>query len=109
MFSDLEYVCLSCRKYPVVCHERHTCRNEIMVSCYKLIFTSFLHFRSKFEVSDDMVFSELPIRRARKAMAQNFYSLLVLQKVMAVGLDQGDEFGGDITIRKGPNFETAVL
>ena len=28
-----------------------------------------------------MVFSELPIRRAKKAMAQNFYSLLVLQKV----------------------------
>ena len=90
-----------------------------------------------------MVFSELPIRRAKKAMAQNFYSLLVLQKVshatefhcgkkasfhfihlvnkvpdinclvfqvMAVDLTQsGDEFGGEISITRGPNFETAVL
>lgn len=56
-----------------------------------------------------MVFSRLPIRRNRKAMAQNFYSLLVLQKVMAVELDQDQQFVGDITIRRGPNFETAVL
>merc|ERR1719458_1428013 len=66
--------------------------------------------KSKFEVSQEMVFSELPIRRAKKAMAQNFYSLLVLQKVMAVDLTQsGDEFGSEISITRGPNFETAVL
>ena len=56
-----------------------------------------------------MSFSDLPVRRLRKAMAQNFYSLLVLQKVMAVELDQGEHFNSDITIRKGPNFENAVL
>ncbi len=66
-------------------------------------------FRSRFESTDEMVFSELPIRRARKAMAQNFYSLLVLQKVNAVCLDQVEEFGGEISIKKGPNFDSAVL
>ena len=43
-------------------------------------------------------------------MAQNFYSLLVLQKVMAVELDQeADNFQGEIRIKKGPNFEKSVL
>lgn len=56
-----------------------------------------------------MRFSELPIRRARKSMAQNFYSLLVLQKVRAVELDQGEGFSDEITVRRGPNFENAVL
>ncbi len=67
--------------------------------------------RSKFdEAPSDLVFSEMPIRRNRKAMAQSFYSLLVLQKVMAVDLQQpDDDFFGAIGISKGPNFETAVL
>ncbi len=56
-----------------------------------------------------MRFSELPVRRVRKSIAQNFYSLLVLQKVMAVELDQGEAFNSEITIKRGPNFESAVL
>ncbi len=57
-----------------------------------------------------MRFSELPVRRVRKSIAQNFYSLLVLQKALAVELDQpGDRFDGEITIKRGPNFESAVL
>lgn len=67
--------------------------------------------RTKFEESQGhpLTFGELPIRRSRKAMAQSFYSLLVLQKVMAVDLSQEEEFVGRLEIKKGPNFETAVL
>ncbi len=60
-----------------------------------------------------MTFTDLPVRRNRKSVAQNFYSLLVLQKVMAVELDQGDGgnsvFAAEISIKKGPNFDSAVL
>ncbi len=57
----------------------------------------------------EMRFSDLPVRRVRKSIAQNFYSLLVLQKVMAVELEQGEQFTDEINIRKGPNFESALL
>ena len=56
-----------------------------------------------------MRFSELPVRKVRKSIAQNFYSLLVLQKVMAVELEQGEQFTDEINISKGPNFESAIL
>ena len=65
--------------------------------------------KSKLEVMDELMFSKLPMRKLRKNVAQNFYSLLVLQKVNAVDLKQDEGFSGDLHIRKGPNFETAVL
>ena len=65
--------------------------------------------KSKLEVMDELLFSKLPMRKLRKNVAQNFYSLLVLQKVNAVDLTQDEGFAGELHIRKGPNFETAVL
>ena len=65
--------------------------------------------KSKLEIMEELKFSGLPMRRMRKAVAQNFYSLLVLQKVNAVELEQEEGFSGELKIRKGPNFETAVL
>eukprot|EP00095_Tigriopus_kingsejongensis_P008889 maker-scaffold566_size135349-snap-gene-0.33 protein:Tk08889 transcript:maker-scaffold566_size135349-snap-gene-0.33-mRNA-1 annotation:"hypothetical protein SINV_03308" len=65
--------------------------------------------KSRFESQESMTFAEIPIRRLRKSKAQNFYSLLVLQKHMAIELQQEEQFTGDIFIRKGPKFETVVL
>ena len=59
--------------------------------------------------SDDrMTFSKLTEKSRRKEAAQKFYSLLVLQKVSAVDVEQ--ECGsGEIYIKKGLRFETAVF
>ena len=39
-----------------------------------------------------------------------YYNICLLFQVMAVDLTQsGEEFGSEISITRGPNFETAVL
>ena len=64
---------------------------------------------SKLENEDSVVrLSDMTRRNTRKQVAQKFYSLLVLQKVMAVNLNQ-DECYGELSVTRGPKFETAVL
>ena len=65
---------------------------------------------SKFEEKPTLAFKELAANRRhlRKQAAQKFYSLLVLQKVMAVNLEQERSYT-EISVTKGANFETAVL
>ncbi len=65
---------------------------------------------SKFDEKSELGFKELaPSRRhLRKQAAQKFYSLLVLQKVMAVNLEQEKSYG-EIAVTKGQNFDTAVI
>jgi hypothetical protein len=47
-------------------------------------------------------------KKKRKEVAQKFYSILVLQKALAVSVEQeGDN--GDIFVSRGPRFETAVF
>ena len=53
-------------------------------------------------------FSELTRRKLRKQVAQNFYSMLVLQKLAAVNIDQSECFG-PIMVTKGPKFDTDVI
>lgn len=64
--------------------------------------------QSKFEDSMTLHFSELTRRNVRKQVAQKFYSILVLQKVCAVNIDQGESYG-PIMVTKGPKFDTAVI
>ena len=64
--------------------------------------------QAKFEESMSLHFSELTRRNVRKQVAQKFYSMLVLQKVMAVNIDQGVGYG-PIMVTKGPKFDTAVI
>jgi cohesin complex subunit SCC1 len=64
--------------------------------------------QSKFENSITLHFSELTRRNLRKQAAQKFYSMLVLQKVMAVNIDQGESYG-PIMVSKGPKFDQAVI
>ena len=47
-------------------------------------------------------------RNHRKQAAQKFYSILVLQKVMAVRATQSAESYGPITIAQGPKFASAI-
>ena len=44
----------------------------------------------------------------RKQAAQKFYSILVLQKVMAVNATQSEDSYGPITVEKGPKFMAAL-
>ena len=66
--------------------------------------------QSKFE--DNVIsigFEELTSRRnLRKQVAQRFYSILVLQKVMAVNIDQAEPYS-KIMITKGPKFDSAIM
>jgi len=64
--------------------------------------------QAKLQDSMSLHFSELTRRNIRKQAAQKFYSMLVLQKVTAVNIDQADAFG-PIMITKGPNFDKCVL
>lgn len=64
--------------------------------------------RSKFEEAETLHFVDMARRNHRKQAAQKFYSLLVLQKVMAVKIDQADSYG-QISLIKGPKFDTAVI
>jgi cohesin complex subunit SCC1 len=64
--------------------------------------------QSKFENSITLHFSELTRRNLRKQAAQKFYSMLVLQKVLAVNIDQGESYG-PIMVSKGPKFDAAVI
>ena len=64
---------------------------------------------SKLETPESVVrLSDMTRRNNRKQVAQKFYSLLVLQKVMAVNLNQTDCYG-ELSVTRGPKFETAVL
>merc|ERR1712226_613430 len=65
----------------------------------------------KSKLTDDsqpIAFDGMTRRNNRKQVAQKFYSLLVLQKAMAIELHQTNCYG-DVTISRGPKFETAVL
>ena len=64
--------------------------------------------QAKFQDNISLHFSELTRRNIRKQAAQKFYSMLVLQKVMAVNIDQADAFG-PIMVTKGPKFDACVL
>jgi hypothetical protein len=55
-----------------------------------------------------MAFSKLAAKNLRKEAAQKFYSLLVLQKVAAVNVDQECD-NGEIYVTRGGRFETAVF
>ena len=58
--------------------------------------------------SQSIAFDGMTRRNNRKQVAQKFYSLLVLQKVMAVELNQTKCYS-DVTVSRGPKFESAVL
>ena len=47
-------------------------------------------------------------KSVRKQVAQKFYSLLVLQKALAINVQQ-DEDNGEIFVSRGSRFETAVF
>ena len=64
--------------------------------------------KSKLAVLSELRLSQMTRRNTRKQAAQKFYSLLVLQKALAVNIDQ-PENNGDINVTKGPRFETAVI
>lgn len=64
--------------------------------------------QSKLEDSMTIHFSDLTKRNVRKQVAQKFYSILVLQKVCAINIDQGESYG-PIMVSKGPKFDTALL
>ena len=64
--------------------------------------------QSKFEENMSLQFHELTRRNIRKQVAQKFYSILVLQKVCAVNIDQGEGYG-PILVTKGPKFDQQVL
>ena len=58
--------------------------------------------------TDQLTFSTMVSKNNRKQVAQKFYSILVLQKALAVSVEQeGDN--GDIFVSRGPRFETAVF
>merc|ERR1712179_539595 len=72
---------------------------------------AYLNNVLKSELQDDsqpIAFDGMTKRNNRKQVAQKFYSLLVLQKAMAIELHQTNCYG-DVTISRGPKFETAVL
>jgi cohesin complex subunit SCC1 len=53
-----------------------------------------------------LAFASITKRKdTRKIAAQKFYSLLVLQKFMAVELAQGDECYGEMQVSQGKQFE----
>jgi cohesin complex subunit SCC1 len=64
--------------------------------------------KSKLAVLPSLKLSLMTRRNTRKQAAQKFYSLLVLQKALAVNIDQ-PENNGEINVTKGPRFETAVI
>jgi cohesin complex subunit SCC1 len=64
--------------------------------------------KSKLAVLPELRLSQMTRRNTRKQAAQKFYSLLVLQKALAVNIVQ-PENNGDINVTKGPRFETAVI
>ena len=64
---------------------------------------------SKLDEADSVVrLTDMTRRNNRKQVAQKFYSLLVLQKVMAVNLTQSECYG-ELSVMRGPKFESAML
>jgi cohesin complex subunit SCC1 len=58
--------------------------------------------------SQSLTLDSMTRRNNRKQVAQKFYSLLVLQKALAVELNQ-DKCYGEVTVSRGLKFESAVL
>ena len=65
--------------------------------------------QSKFEENVILVdFKDLIRRNMRKQVAQKFYSILVLQKVEAVKINQDKPYD-PIMVEKGPKFDISVI
>jgi len=62
----------------------------------------------KFQEDDTIDLAAMLKRNHRKQAAQKFYSVLVLQKVMAVDADQAAESFGPLSVVKGPKFDSAI-
>jgi len=62
----------------------------------------------KFDEQSSLELDSLFKRNSRKQVAQKFYSILVLQKVMAVDANQSSDSYGLISIEKGPKFDAAI-
>jgi cohesin complex subunit SCC1 len=70
------------------------------------------HLSKRFESARDGAIDLNSLLRSnnRKQVAQKFYSILVLQKVMAVDANQSvEEPYGSITVAMGPKFDSALL
>jgi cohesin complex subunit SCC1 len=67
------------------------------------------HLAKRFEAEKELELDSLLRNNHRKQVAQKFYSILVLQKVMAVEASQSSEAPfGSIRIARGPKFESAL-
>jgi cohesin complex subunit SCC1 len=67
------------------------------------------HLAKRFEADEELDLASLLRASNRKQVAQKFYSMLVLQKVMAVEVSQSEEAPfGRIRIARGPKFESAL-
>ena len=64
--------------------------------------------QAKLKENMSLHFSELTRRNLRKQAAQKFYSMLVLQKLTAVSIDQAEPYG-PIMVTKGPKFDDATI
>ncbi|QQP51449.1 Uncharacterized protein FKW44_012822 [Caligus rogercresseyi] len=64
--------------------------------------------KEKFASKEAVIFNNVSRGNSRKQAAQKFYSMLVLQKMMAVEVSQPGSYG-DISISRGPKFDTAVF
>ena len=70
-------------------------------------FKSILKSKFRENQVESLTLSSLTRDNNRKQVVQKVYSLLVLHKVMAVGLEQ-DEFNSELNVSKGPNFNTTI-
>ena len=66
------------------------------------------NLEKRFAGEDEIDLKSMLNRNLRKQAAQKFYSVLVLQKVMAVRASQGSDSYGQITITQGPKFASAI-
>ena len=67
------------------------------------------HLTQRFQADKEIELESLLRNNQRKQVAQKFYSILVLQKVMAVEASQSQEAPfGSIRIARGPKFESAL-
>ncbi|XP_017878387.1 double-strand-break repair protein rad21-like protein 1 [Ceratina calcarata] len=64
--------------------------------------------KSKLDTKDRLTLSEMAYKNNRKQVAQKFYTLLVLKKFQVLELNQGYPYA-DISVSKGPKFETPAL
>ena len=66
------------------------------------------NLEKRFAGEEEIDLKSMLNRNLRKQVAQKFYSVLVLQKVMAVRASQGSDSYGQITITQGPKFASAI-